>query len=105
MTEDTVQQIIRNWTTSQDTWQPGDNRWHAEEPAEAYVYPPPKEFLDKKQWRDLPESCAEEARAYIAVYCSRYPLQLRAVLGFPMWLRFCDVWADTGRMHTAMRAI
>lgn len=104
MTQNQVFLITRNWTTLQDTWQ-GDNRWDAEDAAEAYVYPPAKGFINKDKWRDLPESYAEEARAYIYMVCTRYPLQLRAVLGLPMWLRFCDVWADTGKLHLAMRAI
>jgi hypothetical protein len=104
MTEEQVRHVIRYWTTSQDTWQ-GDRSWGNNEPAEEYPYPPQKEFINKKQWRDLPASLEEEAKAYIAAYCTRYPLQLRRVLGFPMWLRFCDVWSDTGKFHLAMRAI
>lgn len=104
MTEETVRQITKNWSSLEDTWR-GDTRWGGEEPSEHYIYPPPKEFIEKKQWREMPDHIANEARAYIAVYCTRYPLQLRAVLGFPAWLRFCDVWSDTGKFHLAMRAI
>jgi hypothetical protein len=104
MTEEQVKYVIRNWTTSQDTWI-GDRSWGGEEPSENYVYPPQKEFITKPKWRDLPPGYADEAKAYIAMYCTRYPLQLRAVLGFPMWLRFCDVWSDSGKFRLAMRAI
>lgn len=104
MTEDQILRITKNWSTLSDTWQ-GDRTWGGEEPTESRTYPPPKEFLNKKEWRELPDQYGKQAREYIAMYATRYPLQLRAVLGFPMWLRFCDVWNDTGDFARAMRAI
>ena len=53
----------------------------------------------------LPEYYAEQAVRYIRTIAVRYPFQMRHFLGEPMWLRFCDVWADTGDIQKAMRAI
>lgn len=106
MTEAEAIRITRNWTTSLDTWQ-RDTRWGSEN-EESWVYPPPGEFIPKPEgykWRALPEPVAREARTYIRTICLRYPLQLRAVMGYPMWLRFCDTWNHSGNATKAMRAI
>lgn len=107
MTTEEVAYIIRNWSPELDTWQ-GDVGWLHPEPEDVYHYPPPAGVvngLDRKKWRELPEELAEEARRYIGVITTRYPLQLRALIGLPLWLRFCDVWSDTGQFDKAMRAI
>ena len=105
MTEEQVQQIIHRWSSGHDVWQ-GDTSWMGENPDDAYVYPPA--FLTKKKgydFRELPEQYAEDAKRYIAVICRAYPLQVRVLLGLPLWLRFCESWNATGDRKKAMRAI
>lgn len=106
MTDAEVLEIVKHWSSDQDTWQ-RDTRW-GNETYESWVYPPPPEFIPMKEgyvWRALPDSLADEARNYIREVVKQYPLQLRAVMGYPMWLRFCDVWNYSGKVHLAMRAI
>lgn len=105
MPENQVDQIIRSWSSGVDVWQ-GDTSWMGEKYEDAFVYPPA--FMEKKpgrNYRDLPEQFAEDARAYIATVCKRYPLQVRVLLGLPLWMRFCVVWNETGDRKKAMRAI
>ena len=105
MTEQEVERIIHNWSSGQDVWQ-GDTSWMGEKWEDALAYPP--SAMTKKpgrDYRDLPEYHAEQARQYIAVVCQRYPLQVRVLLGLPMWLRFCQAWHDTGDRRKAMRVI
>lgn len=105
MTESQVDAITHNWTSMMDTWS-GDRSWVGETFDTAYSYPPTS--LIKRPGhnaRVLPESHAERARLYIASIVVRYPLQLQVLFGLPMWLRFCDVWNDTGDFRLAMRAI
>lgn len=54
---------------------------------------------------DLPEYYHEQAVRYIRTATRRYPFQMRYYFGEPMWARFCDVWASTGDLKKAMRAI
>ena len=63
----------------------------------------PKELKPKRG--ELPEYYAEQARRYIAVVTETYPFQMRWFLGEPMWMRFCDMWADKGDFTRSMRAI
>lgn len=70
---------------------------------EKVVYDYPPKGLKAK--RKLPPNMAEQAMAYIRVCVKKYPFQLRYTMGLPMWLRFCDVWNDTGDFRKAMRAI
>ena len=105
MNETEVERIIHNWSSGQDLWQ-GDDAWTGEKWDDALVYPPSS--LVKRpgyNYRDLPEHYAEEARRYIAVICERYPLQMRVLLGLPMWLRFCEAWNETGDRRKSMRVI
>lgn len=105
MTEEEVEKIIHNWSSSQDLWQ-GDEAWVGENVDDAYVYPPA--IMEKKpgrNFRELPDHHAEQARRYIAVITRRYPLQVRVLLGLPMWLRFCETWNSTGDRRKAMRVI
>jgi len=108
MTEEQVEKVISHWSTEWDTWQ-GDR--HFAVPGEAtdnvFNYPPAVSWrLDKGETtRPLPEYYAGEARRYIETYCTKYPLQLRLLLGLPMWLRFCHTWQRTGNWRKAMRAI
>ena len=105
MPEEEVNRIIHNWNSGQDVWQ-GDLSWVGEKYDDAFVYPP--SAMVKKpgnSFRALPDYDAEQARRYIAVICERYPLQVRVLLGLPMWLRFCDAWQNTGDRRKAMRVI
>lgn len=105
MTEQEVARIIHNWSSSQDVWQ-GESSWIGEKWDDALVYPPaPMVTKPGFKFRELPEHHAEQAREYIAIICRRYPLQVRVLLGLPMWLRFCEVWHETGDRRKAMRAI
>lgn len=62
----------------------------------------PKELKSK---HELPDYWAEEAKTYIRTITQVYPFQMRHYLGEPMWSRFCDVFAATGDLQKAMRAI
>lgn len=105
MTEDQVESIIHNWSSMQDLWQ-GDESWIGETVDKAYTYPPSSLIAKPgQQFRELPEHYAEQAREYISVVCRRYPLQVRVLLGLPMWLRFCQAWHETGDRRKAMRVI
>jgi hypothetical protein len=105
MTDQEVENIIHNWSSGQDVWQ-GDESWMGEKWDDALVYPPAA--LTKKpgrNYRELPEHFADEARRYIQHLCSRYPLQLQIMLALPMWLRFCEAWNELGDRKIAMRVI
>ena len=104
MTEDQVAHITERWSSGHDAWQ-GDTSWTGENFDDVFVYPPA--FLLKRRgvYRELPDQYAEDAKRYISTICERYPLQVRVLLGLPMWLRFCEEWNDSGDLKKAMRAI
>lgn len=107
MDELTFGRIVSHWDETLDTWQ-GDRGWTGMVPENPYTYPPMEGVLKRKAgytWRPLPPEVSEQARTYIRSLTERYPLQLRGMLGLPMWFRFVDVWSDTGDPIKAMRAI
>lgn len=86
-----------------------DWNWQTTEDTCVDIYAPQSEFKWPKDLKckkgDLPEHWGEEAKKYIRTCTRDYPFQMRFFLGEPMWLRFCDVWAHTGDIRKAMRAI
>jgi hypothetical protein len=48
---------------------------------------------------------AEQAIRYINVIMKEYPFNIRRDLAYSMWMRFTEMWDDTGDMRKAMRAI
>lgn len=86
-----------------------DWRWSKEQDLCTDVYAPSSDYEWPKEAKcrkgDLPEHYQEEAKKYIRTITSRYPFQMRHYLGEPMWARFCDMWANTGDLVKAMRAI
>lgn len=93
------EQFLRDWQ-----WQPAEDLCiDVYTPGSSGKYEWPKDIKPKKG--ELPKSLADDARAYISVICRVYPFQMRHFLGESMWMRYCDVWADTGDHVKAMRSI
>lgn len=57
------------------------------------------------QPRPMSEHIANQARAYIAAICARYPHRDPKVFAVPLWVKFCEAWQETGDFARAMRVI
>lgn len=92
------QSFLQDWR-----WTPDEDLCHdvysPDAPMEVYSWP------REVPARAISDTYVELAVEYIRACTVQYPFQMRAFLGEPMWMRFCEAWSATGDFLKAMRAI